>query len=57
MSSPHHDHRWLHTQRTAYERMGRVRKVLHRALWALYIPVADHPLPRRLWGLYRRTWP
>jgi hypothetical protein len=47
----------LHSQRTAYGRMSRPRRLLHRVLWTVYGWVWDIPVARAAWGLYRRTWP
>lgn len=47
----------LYSQRRALAAMPRAWQPVHRALWALYWPVARWEWARALWGLYRRAWP
>jgi hypothetical protein len=47
----------LYSQRVAYAKMLAPRRVIHLLLWHVYRPLAGVAVARRLWGLYRRTWP
>jgi hypothetical protein len=53
----------LYSERTAYSRMGRVRRAVHLVIRTAWYAVPDRLALRRyspfrfLWRAYRRTWP